>query len=47
MRQLILLIILAIFVLLGAGVLLLGAFPPHITPQPVQHTLPNDSFKAR
>jgi hypothetical protein len=47
MRQLILIIILAILVLLGAGVLLLGAFPPHVTPQPVQHTLPNDSFKAR
>ena len=47
MRQLILIIILAILVLLGAGVLLLGAFPPHVTPVPVQHTLPNDSFKAR
>jgi hypothetical protein len=47
MRQLILIVILAILVLLGAGVLLLGAFPPHLTPQPVQRTLPNDSFKAR
>ena len=47
MRQIILIVILAILVLLGAGVLLLGAFPPHMTPQPVQHTLPNDSFKAK
>jgi hypothetical protein len=47
MRQLILITILAVLVLAGVGVLLLGAFPPHVTPQSISHTLPNDGFKAR
>lgn len=46
MRQIILIAILALLVLIGGGILLLGAFPPHVTPQPVQHTLPNDRFPA-
>lgn len=44
MRQIVLIALLATLVLLGVGVLLLGAFPPHLTPAPVQHTLPNDRF---
>lgn len=47
MRQIILIAVLALLVLIGAGVLLLGAFPPRLAPQPVQHTLPNDSFQRR
>jgi hypothetical protein len=31
-------------VLLGAGVLLLGVFPPHPATAPVEHVLPNDRF---
>ena len=44
MRQIVFIAILALVVLGAAGVLLLGAFPPHATPQPVAHTLPNDRF---
>ena len=44
MRPLFLIVLLAVLVLAGAGVLLLGAFPPHVTPVPVDHTLPNDRF---
>ena len=46
MRQIILIAALAVLLLLGIGVLLLGAFPPHVAPQPVQRTLPNDHFKS-
>jgi hypothetical protein len=46
MRQIILIAVLAVLVLIGGGVLLLGAFPPHVTPQPVQVTLPNDRFQS-
>ncbi len=44
MRQIVLIALLAIVVLGAVGVLVLGAFPPHPTPQPVAHTLPNDRF---
>lgn len=36
--------------LLGAvalGLLALGAFPPAVTPAPVERTLPNDRFQVR
>jgi hypothetical protein len=46
MRQLLLIIVLAIIVLAGVGVLMLGVFPPHAAPQPVAHTIPNDRFQA-
>ena len=46
MRQIILFVILAILVLLGGAVLFLGAFPPHVTPLPVDRTLPNDRFQS-
>ncbi len=32
--------------LLGAGVLMLGAFPPQPHPQPVEKVLPNDRFQT-
>lgn len=44
MRPLFLIVVLAVLVLGAVGVLLLGAFPPQPTPQPVAHTLPNDRF---
>ena len=44
MRQIVLLAVLVLIVLGAAGVLLLGAFPPHPAAVPVAHTLPNDRF---
>ena len=46
MRPLFLIIVLAFVVLLGGGLLLLGAFPPHLASQAVVHTLPNDRFQG-
>ncbi len=46
MRQILLIVLLVLIVLLGAGFLLLGAFPPHTTPQAVDVTLPNDHFQT-
>jgi hypothetical protein len=47
MRQLLLIVVLAILLLVGVGVLMLGVFPPHPTPQPVAHTLQNDRFQSK
>lgn len=47
MRQLLLVIVLAIVVLGAVGVLMLGLFPPQPNTQPVAHTLPNDRFQTR
>ncbi len=47
MRQLFLIIVLAIVVLGAIGIVMLGAFPPHLNPQPVAHTLPNDRFQSQ
>lgn len=44
MRQIVLVIFLAVIVLGAAAVLLLGAFPPRAPQAPVAHTLPNDRF---
>jgi hypothetical protein len=44
MRQIVLIVVLAVVVLAAGGVLLLGAFPPHVNPQPIVHTLPTDRF---
>ncbi|MBX6376747.1 MAG: hypothetical protein IRZ13_21275 [Acetobacteraceae bacterium] len=32
---------------LAIGLLAIGAFPPSVTPQPVERTLPNDRFQTR
>ena len=45
MRRIFLLVVVLGLVLLGIGVLALGAFPPDLHPQPVQKTLPNDRFQ--
>jgi hypothetical protein len=29
------------------GLVLIGAFPPSVTPQPVERTIPNDRFRGR
>lgn len=47
MRQLFLIVVLAIILLCAVGVLMLGVFPPHPAPQPVAHTLQNDRFQSR
>ncbi len=44
MRQVSLIILLVVVVLIGAALVMLGAFPPHPHPQPVDHVLPNDHF---
>ncbi len=46
MNRLVVVIIVAVGVLLGAGALLLGAFPPNPSIQPVEKVLPNDQFKS-
>ncbi len=47
MRQIFLIVILAVVLLLAVGMVLLGAFPPTPAPQPVQHVLPNDRFQSQ
>ena len=38
--------VLVLLGLLFAGIIILGAFPPHPHRQPVEHVLPNDRFKS-
>ena len=33
--------------LVAVGLLLLGAFPPSVTPKPVERVLPNERFQTR
>lgn len=47
MNRVFLIVVAAGLLLLGVAVLMLGAFPPSVTPHPVQKVLPNDSFKSR
>ncbi len=44
MRRPALLIFAIVIVLLIAGLLAIGAFPPRPHPQPVEHALPNNRF---
>lgn len=46
MRRLVVVLVLILIVAAAAGFLILGAFPPHPHPQAVEHTLPNDRFRA-
>ncbi|WP_424136972.1 hypothetical protein [Roseomonas chloroacetimidivorans] len=45
-RPLLLLVLLLILALVGA-LLAVGAFPPGVSQQPVEHTLPNERFGTR
>lgn len=46
MSRIVLVIVLVVLVLCGAGALFLGAFPPNPHVQPVEKVLPNDQFKS-
>jgi hypothetical protein len=46
-RRPILLLALILAVFLLVGLLAVGAFPPSVTPAPVERTLPNDRFQTR
>ena len=46
-RQRILLLVLILAGLLLAGLLAVGAFPPAVSPTPVERVLPNDRFQTR
>ncbi|WP_174241967.1 hypothetical protein [Teichococcus oryzae] len=45
-RPLFLLILVLLVALLG-GLLVMAAFPPAVTPQPVERALPNERFNTR
>ena len=46
-RNPLLLLVGALVVLLLVGVLAIGAFPPSVTPQPVERTIPAERFAPR
>jgi hypothetical protein len=46
-RNPILLVVAVLLGLLAVGLVLVGAFPPSVTPQPVERTIPNDRFRGR
>jgi hypothetical protein len=41
------LVVLAVLGLFAVWLVLIGAFPPSVTPQPVERTIPNDRFRGR
>jgi hypothetical protein len=45
MRRLLLLLLVAILAVAVVGVLLMGAFPPRVARQPVEHIVPNQRFQ--
>ena len=47
MRRAYLIVPLVLAALAVIALLLLGAFPPQPTPQPVQRVIPNDRFQPR
>jgi len=47
MSRVLLIAIAAVLLLIVAGTLILGAFPPEPRTEPVQHVLPNDRFPPR
>ena len=46
-RKPILLVAAVVFGLFAVGLILIGAFPPSVTPQAVERTIPNDRFRGR
>jgi len=47
MGRVILVVVAAGLVLMGVGLLVIGAFPPHPAPAPVTHVIPNDKFPTQ
>ncbi|MFC3123945.1 hypothetical protein ACFOD4_02635 [Pseudoroseomonas globiformis] len=45
-RPILLLVLILIAAVIG-GLLVLAAFPPEVTPTPVERTIPNDRFGPR
>jgi hypothetical protein len=46
-RNPILLVVAVVFGLFCVGLILIGAFPPSVTPQAVERAIPNDRFRGR
>jgi hypothetical protein len=46
-RRPVLLLVALFLAAIAVGLLFLGAFPPSVTPVPVERTLPNDRFQPR
>jgi len=46
-RNPILLVVAVVVGLFALGLILIGAFPPSVTPQAVERTIPNDRFRSR
>ena len=46
MSRIFLIVVVAGLLLIGIGVIVLGAFPPHPVQHPVERTLPNDKFQG-
>jgi hypothetical protein len=46
-RNPVLLLVAVVLALLLVGVLAIGAFPPSVTPQPVERTIPAERFAPR
>lgn len=46
-RRPLLFILVVLIVLAAVGLLAIGAFPPNVTPQPVEQVIPNDRFINR
>jgi hypothetical protein len=46
-RNPILLVLVAVLGLVAVGLVLVGAFPPTVSPQAVERTIPNDRFRGR
>jgi hypothetical protein len=47
MRRIVLFLILVLILLAAIGFVVLGAFPPDPSPQPVERVLPNERFQTR
>ena len=46
MGKVVLIVVLAGIVVIGAVLVIAGAFPPNPSPQPVNHVLSNDRFQS-
>ena len=46
-RNPLLLVVAVVLGLFALGLILIGTFPPSVTPQAVERTIPNDRFRGR